>query len=385
MKYIPRALFALGLLLLPLPFQAAKNNNRLIPPPAEICENRPHALACLIIIPFPEVCNGVDDDRDGKIDEDFDVDQDGYFDSEQCEGVYEELDCVDGDVTIHPGATEQCNEDDDNCNGETDEGGVCTPAGIDPIDGDLLSIYPQSGELWTINSITGESTQVTANTLPYSTPIVGSTSLAINADATLAYVAAGDGDDSLYSIDLHTGLASLVGPFTNRASNIQGLDIAPAAAAAHGFVPGMIYGVSIDGVEGCGPNCLYTINPTTAQSTPASRGLAANQIRGLSFDPVSGELLGLDPGGRNLYRIHADGSSEYLYTLPPTHQDSQTGVNPTFSLSHSCSGELYAVDQAYGVLVHINNGTSTWVGEPFTVHDSAGSTQLQGLDAICSQ
>jgi len=62
-----------------------------------------------------EICNGVDDNCDGTIDEGFDKDGDGWT---TCAG-----DCNDVNPAIHPGATELCNGIDDNCNGVVDEGG----------------------------------------------------------------------------------------------------------------------------------------------------------------------------------------------------------------------------------------------------------------------
>jgi|GEM_PF-1482366 len=87
-----------------------------------------------------EVCNGVDDNCDGKIDEGVkttfykDNDNDNYGNptdtTQACTKptgyVTDNTDCNDNDATINPGAKEICNGQDDNCNKETDEG-VTTP------------------------------------------------------------------------------------------------------------------------------------------------------------------------------------------------------------------------------------------------------------------
>ena len=60
----------------------------------------------------PEQCDGEDNDCDGDVDEGTDVDDDGDGTTE-CEG-----DCDDFDASRYPGATETCNGVDDDCDGE---------------------------------------------------------------------------------------------------------------------------------------------------------------------------------------------------------------------------------------------------------------------------
>ena len=83
-----------------------------------------------------EVCNGVDDNCNGSIDEGVkttyyrDADGDGYgvasTTTAACSApagyVSNTTDCNDASAAINPGASETCNGVDDNCNGSIDEG-----------------------------------------------------------------------------------------------------------------------------------------------------------------------------------------------------------------------------------------------------------------------
>ncbi len=84
----------------------------------------------------PEICDGIDNNCNGLIDEDVlntyyaDLDGDGYGDPNdlirRCsapEGyVSNSLDCNDRDPAVNPAAAEICDALDNNCNGQTDEG-----------------------------------------------------------------------------------------------------------------------------------------------------------------------------------------------------------------------------------------------------------------------
>ncbi|MBN1386592.1 hypothetical protein JW968_06505, partial [Candidatus Woesearchaeota archaeon] len=79
----------------------------------------------LPVNPVPELCDGLDNDCDALFDEDFDNDFDTYTTcgTNTTTGDPVDPDCDDTDQSVNPGAAEICNLVDDDCDGLVDEDG----------------------------------------------------------------------------------------------------------------------------------------------------------------------------------------------------------------------------------------------------------------------
>lgn len=214
---------------------------------------------------------------------------------------------------------------------------------------------------------------------PITFPYGGVTTAAYKANEASLYVATGDGNDGLYRINTLVGGHQYMGHL-GMATDVQSMDFAPPAAAAHGFTPGALYAISLDAMGECKPNCFYQLHPGVGGATQLST-LQLNQGRGLSFHPITGELWVLDSGGKRLYTLGADGTLTYQSTIQTSYVDQRIGLDTGFSLAHGHDGEMYIVDNAYGVLLQVDpyTGYARWEG-PFGSLVSNGSRSITGLD-----
>ncbi len=110
------------------------------------------ALCIPRLDPIDEVCSGEDDDCDGRVDEGQGGELCVSGEPGLCAAGVDV--CVDGMLFCQPGepAAERCNEEDDDCDGDIDERGVCDacagvncPPGLACVDGECLPDDPCAG------------------------------------------------------------------------------------------------------------------------------------------------------------------------------------------------------------------------------------------------
>ena len=168
-------------------------------------------------------------------------------------------------------------------------------------------------------------------------PVGSITGLAYDGNHDVLY-GCSPSNNSLYTLDPGTGLATLVGP--TGFSNINGLAYDPATDT--------LYCTDLNN------NVLFTVDVATGAGTLIGTISGAGAIEGLGFDPATDTLYGLDDISDRVYRL--DTTTAVATPLPnPVGRsglwrglswDSEQGVLWATTVN---PGELHRVDPATGV------------------------------------
>jgi hypothetical protein len=166
-------------------------------------------------------------------------------------------------------------------------------------------------------------------------------------------------NDALYTLDLLTGAATLVGPYGDTAVIMHGLEYVPTTDT--------LYGVSSHN------NGLYVINRSTGTATlVGTSGLAS--FTNLGWNSATGVMYATNSGSDSLYTIDLATGSVTLVgpLLGPT--------NPNGLAFHPGSGTLFLVDNATDTFYSLN--TATGAATPI---GTTGAGNLLGLAYIDGQ
>ena len=292
-----------------------------------------------------EICDEIDNDCDGDVDDadpDLDastgstfyddLDGDGYGDAaspvEACEApsgtVADDTDCDDGDPAVHPGATDDCDGVDTDCDGDVDE---------DSLDGmALISVDTNAGTIFEIDTATGAATAITS--------IDPSFGGAINTVAVDGNTALGQDytDLQLVEVDVCDGTMSGLG--AHGAGNTCGISWGPG---------GKLYG--IDSTN----DTLVEFDPTTGKATTIGSLGFDLQSCGLSYDCTNDRLVGAESVSDTLFTVDTTtGAATTLVTTDVAFGSVGIEYDPVEQRFLVSDGtELYAVDPTTGASTDI--------------------------------
>lgn len=339
--------------------------DEVVPEPVPEPEPEPEPTPIDDCVAETEICDGVDNDCDGEIDEGVlnmyyhDADSDGYGDSTDsilsCTSpasyVSNSSDCNDASANVRPGATEICDGVDNDCDGSVDENlwpsdvgfnTIFASVGTDIGDG-LASGYEPSGVVWHsgldqlfVVSDGGIVTRMNSDGSGVVDKIIGGDFEGITmADPSTDFVYIGvEHPDSIleYNIEIQTVTRtfSLVAYMTGADNaGLEALTFVPNSSSDEG---GYFYA----GLQETGEVFIFelpivssslstTVHFVDSFSTPYS------DISGMYYDENNDVLYAVYDGANKLVAMETDGTFIAEWSLPSATQD-QEG----FTIGDSC-------------------------------------------------
>ena len=250
-----------------------------------------------------EVCDGVDNDCDGEIDEDLsevwyvDGDGDGFGDPasavDSCSAgqgyVTDDTDCDDDAPETHPGAVDACDGEDNDCDGDIDEAATEDAWLGSLYQGFLYELEPGTGSYTELEKLDSASIEDLGNTPAFASSLAG---------GGIAYAYDGT-HDRLLRLDVCARALTEVGK--SGINSTCGLTVGPG---------GELYGLNSE------TDTLVVFDTTDGSSTEiGSLGMELGNCA-LTYDCSSDTLMGM--------HVNPDDSKGVLFSI-----DAATGVATT--------------------------------------------------------
>ena len=284
--------------------------------------------------PSTEICNGIDDDLDGEVDEGLtlstffeDADGDGYGVTsnsvQACEApegyAGQSGDCDDGESSVYPGAWDGCDGLDNDCDGALDE--EHRP--------DWILSTVSMGEVLEIDIATGATTQRTPLQGTLGTVLIN-TSDSLDANLLMVHE---PGPNTLHEVDSCEGSSILLGA--------HGQGNLPGMAFGH---DGNLYGMDVDA------DAIVRIDPNTlASQSLLSLGFNVDTT-GMAYDCAEEKLWVADTEGEQIfwYDAKTNTTGGFVTSNVPFSAVGLEFDNKTRTLFASTGTELYRIDLATG-------------------------------------
>ena len=296
-----------------------------------------------------EICDGIDNDCDGEVDEDSgifwyaDEDYDGYGDPdnriEACDQpdgtTTDSSDCDDGSAGSYPGAKDGCDGEDNDCDGDIDEDHKPDWILITLHDGAAYEVDRTTGALSLLADMTDDTNPSSAD---------------VREDGLAIYFE--NKSKTLVEFDACTGAETEIGPTGTNGSG--GISFAGG---------GTLYGIIGDDDK------LVQFDTKTGAGSDVG-GLGFNVgYQGLAWDCTTDELIGIDGSSDQMFRIdaHTGAASGFIslgvdFNTVGLEYDAGRGV-----LYAATGKDLYEIDPI--------TGASTKIG-------SFGTTEVNDLELV---